>query len=288
MKCNSKRIFVVLVVLMFIASSLAAKEFTLHDTEVHEIHSEIVRKDYAIAVALPRNYERNSRSYPVVYVLDGDAHFARTTDTARQLMEEEDLTESIMVGIGYGVPAGGAIFLSRRERDLTPTRMAEWSLSGGGAKFLAFIKDELIPFVDSNYRTIPEDRAIIGHSFGGLFVLYTLFNDTDTFNRYAAISPSLWWAATPYEKMEDWVTFKYEKEYAQNHTDLPVNLFLSIGSLEGINMPIVAPPYLEKFHERLESRGYASLNIELLIMDNETFMSAIPGAISRALRVLFP
>ncbi|NQT59807.1 MAG: alpha/beta hydrolase [Bacteroidetes bacterium] len=195
MKCGNQRIVIILVVLVCIASSLAAREFALRDTEVHEIYSENVRKNYTITVALPKNYQRSSRSYPVVFVLDGDANFALTTEIARPLMDVEGLTEMIIVGIGYGVAPGEAVWIARRERDFTPVRMAyykESGMTGGAFKFLPFIKDELIPFVESNYRTMPEDRTIMGHSLGGLFVLYTLLRAPDIFNRYAAMSPSLW------------------------------------------------------------------------------------------------
>ncbi|MCK5155900.1 MAG: alpha/beta hydrolase [Spirochaetales bacterium] len=291
MKCNNKRIVVVLVVLMFIASSLTALEVALRDTEKHEIYSEIVRKDYTITVALPKNYERSTRRYPVVYVLDGDANFALTTETARPLMEVEGLSEMIIVGIGYGVSPGEAVWLARRERDFTPVRMVyrEAGETGGAFKFIAFIKDELIPFVESNYRAMPEDRTIMGHSLGGLFVLYSLFRAPDVFNKYAAMSSSLWWAAaSAWEPWQNWTIFKYEEEYAQNNTDLSAKLFMSIGTLEILDGEQMDVSYYEKLYTKLEDRGYASLETELLIMDNETHYSSLPGAISRALRVLFP
>lgn len=291
MKCGNKRILVVFLMVIFIASSLTAQEVVLRDTEEHKIYSETVRKDYIITVALPKNYQRSSKSYPVVFVLDGDANFTLTTEIARPLMEVEGLSELIIVGIGYGIAPGEAVWLARRERDFTPVRMVyrEAFETGGAFKFLAFMKDELIPFVESNYRTIPEDRTIMGHSYGGLFVLYSLFRAPDIFNRYAAMSSSLWWAAaSAWEPWQNWTIFKYEEDYAQNNTDLTAKLFMSIGTLEILDAAQMDVSYYERLYTKLESRGYASLESDLLIMDNETHYSSLPGAISRAFRVLFP
>ena len=64
--------------------------------------------------------------------------------------------------------------------------------SGGGEKFISFIEKELIPHIDSLYPTSPY-RMFIGHSIGGLMVIYSLLNHSNLFNSYLAIEPSLWW-----------------------------------------------------------------------------------------------
>ena len=65
--------------------------------------------------------------------------------------------------------------------------------NGGAANFLRFIREELQPFIDKEYPTIPSDRGYFGDSLGGLFGLYALFNEPETFNRYIIGSPSIWW-----------------------------------------------------------------------------------------------
>jgi hypothetical protein len=79
-----------------------------------------------------------------------------------------------------------------RDRDLTPTHVAENKTSGGADKFLAFLKNELIPYIN---RTYPSngDNTIFGHSFGGLFVMYALLNEPQVFSSYIAADPSFWW-----------------------------------------------------------------------------------------------
>jgi tetratricopeptide (TPR) repeat protein len=63
---------------------------------------------------------------------------------------------------------------------------------GGAEQFLGFIGDELIPYIDNNYRT--EDfRVLAGHSLAGLFTVHTLLDQPDLFDAYIAVSPSVWW-----------------------------------------------------------------------------------------------
>src|SRR3712207_3662198 len=100
------------------------------------------------------------------------------------------MPEMIVVGISN----------TDRTRDLTPTRVARlpdnpnagFPTSGGADKFLKFIETELIPMVESKYRTQPY-RALAGHSLGGLFAVHTLVTKPELFNSYIAVSPSLQW-----------------------------------------------------------------------------------------------
>ncbi len=59
-------------------------------------------------------------------------------------------------------------------------------------RFLQFLKQDLIPWTEAQYRTQPF-RILVGHSLTGLFTLHTFLNSPDTFNAYLALSPALWW-----------------------------------------------------------------------------------------------
>jgi predicted alpha/beta superfamily hydrolase len=124
------------------------------------------------------------------------------------------------------------------------------------------------------------DRTIAGVSLGGLFPLYVLFYAPETFNRYIAVSPSLWW--------NDRVILEYEEEFADKHSDLPAKLFLSVGGLEEEQYPDLGMvSSLKEFHERLEDRNYAGLEMEMVVMEDETHHSVFPSAFSRGLRTVF-
>jgi predicted alpha/beta superfamily hydrolase len=131
--------------------------------------------------------------YQVLYLLDGDAHFASVMGMVQQLSEVNSNTvcpEMIVVGIPN----------TDRTRDLTPTHVASApglsaegvKTSGGGENFTAFLEKELIPYIDAHYPTLPH-RTLVGHSFGGLLVMNTLLHHPSLFENYVALDPSMWW-----------------------------------------------------------------------------------------------
>jgi uncharacterized protein len=80
-----------------------------------------------------------------------------------------------------------------RARDFTPSKTPREAASGGAAAFLDFLEHEVIPFVDRTFRTIPSDRGLLGHSYGGLFAIYALEQWPALFQRIVAASPALDW-----------------------------------------------------------------------------------------------
>jgi predicted alpha/beta superfamily hydrolase len=100
------------------------------------------------------------------------------------------MPQVIIVNVNLDSPRD---MLALRARDFTPTKTSEEPTSGGGAAFLDFFEHELIPFIDRTYRTIPSDRGLLGHSYGGLFAIYALEQRPALFQRIVAASPSLGW-----------------------------------------------------------------------------------------------
>jgi uncharacterized protein len=133
--------------------------------------------------------------YPVVYLLDGDAHFHSVSGLLQILGTGVNGTYVVPEMIVVAIPN------TNRTRDLTPTRteigfdgrpQPAFEASGGGTAFLRFVRDELIPHIEAQYRTLPY-RVFVGHSFGGITALHALYTMPETFNAYVAIDPSLWW-----------------------------------------------------------------------------------------------
>jgi len=86
---------------------------------------------------------------------------------------------------------------TQRRRDLTPPTESERDrkiapVVGGAAAFRKFLREELMPAICARYR-VTEERAIVGESLAGLFVVDTLLSEPDLFDTYIAIDPSLWW-----------------------------------------------------------------------------------------------
>lgn len=164
---------------------------------IDSIYSSILKEQRKIWVYVPKTTPAGiyaPRQYPVLYLLDGDAHFSSVQGMIQQLSTVNGnmiCPEMIIVGIPN----------TDRTRDLTPTHVtsdlpymdsSSSRTSGGGEKFIDFIKKELIPHIDSLYPIAPY-RMLVGHSFGGLTVMNTLLHHTEMFNSYIAIDPSMWW-----------------------------------------------------------------------------------------------
>ena len=146
------------------------------------IDSKTLGEQRQMLVRLPASYRTGTKSYPVLYMTDGDSNIGHTNAVMEFLVRNGRVPEMIIVGISN----------TDRTRDLSPTRIAGRPTSGGADKFLDFIQNELIPTVEKNYRTQPY-RVFAGHSLGGMLVLHTLFTRPSLFNSWIAISPALNW-----------------------------------------------------------------------------------------------
>ena len=242
--------------------------------------SEQVGDTFRIDVVLPIGYEESDATYPVVLVTDSNYLLASAaaTDLAQATGH---LPKMILVGIGYDVPSI-ADTAQIRARDLTPTCDLEYVTKDPNAKgfcgkadpFIAFIRDELKPFIAKRYRTM-NDTTLVGYSFGGLFALHTLFTGNDIANRYVIGSASIEW--------DDEILYAEERKYAEQHTDLKKVVYLAVGGLEG--SATIPNTYL--MYERLVARNYPGLVIQEEILDDETHMTAVNATIMRGLRAVF-
>ncbi len=145
-----------------------------------------------INIYLPQGYQKQSQNkYPLIYLLDGSAdedfiHIAGLVQFG-SFSWINMLPESIVVGIAN----------VDRKHDMTyPTTdakdKAEFPTTGGSAKFIQFLKDELQPLITSRYR-VTDEKTIIGQSLGGLLATEILFKHPEMFDNYLIVSPSLWW-----------------------------------------------------------------------------------------------
>lgn len=244
-------------------------------------------RQFQISVALPRTYQDSEQSYPVLYSLDANSEFGIMVETARFLALDEAIPELIVVGIGS--PTGGRYMPSVQYRrlDYTPTVLTSKKEkervlfpldqpTGGAPELLAFMRQQLMPFIEKKYRAKSDDRAIFGHSLGGLFSTYALFQSDPLFQRFLIGSPSLVW--------DDAVMLKVEEKYAKTHTALPAKVFVSIGSEEDYELGMVD---YQKFVKVLKQRNYKDLQWSSHIFEGETHVSVLPATISKGLRVIY-
>ena len=148
----------------------------LFDTEERTIFCSTVGQDYHLSVALPESYTTSNQAYPVIYLLDGDVAFgmaAGFTHIAHLL----GTPEVIVVGIGYDMESY-AEWVQLRERDFKIPEVRDAPADSHANLFLDALTQEMIPFIEANYRTVPSDRCLYGYSSSGFFVLYALFHRT--------------------------------------------------------------------------------------------------------------
>jgi len=158
----------------------------------------------------------------------------------------------------------------------------EMTMSAGGyPRFMAFLRDELLPALGRRYRIDPAARhTLIGDSSGGHLVLRALFDPTSPFRRYVAVSPSFGAAPGAIQRAE--------AEYAGQHDDLDVDLFVCCGAVEIDQQPLMA---LCRFGsgvtwvaEQFAIRQWPSARVHWEIMANEDHHSIPPRAIAAGLR----
>jgi predicted alpha/beta superfamily hydrolase len=159
------------------------------------VYSRVLQEERTYWIHLPENYADSvHKSYPVIYLLDGDLFFhalvavQRSYSRARQAV----MPECIIVGI----------LSTDRTRDFTLSKSAyrrdgkryegDKETGGGSELFTACLRDELRTKINKTYRT-NNLNIIIGHSFGALFVMNTLLLHSELFDIYVALDPSFWW-----------------------------------------------------------------------------------------------
>jgi predicted alpha/beta superfamily hydrolase len=266
------------------------KPLTLERTVVKTIHSEIVGQDFELLISLPKSYGVRDTVFPVMILLDPYRAFLIMKGFTDVLTNPYNyIPEVIIVGVGYGGTGMEAMmnWALGRTRDMSPEKSIQTEdlyrrrlerfgvpdmevKTGGAPLFLDFIKTELLPFVESNYRIDDNLRILSGYSMGGLFAMYTLFHEPGLFHKYLIGSPSI--------HFNDGVTFDYESAYAREHSDLQADVFLSAGSLEGRTVT-----YVEKMADLLTSRNYEHLDLYMTIFEKETHVSCYMVALSRGI-----
>jgi hypothetical protein len=149
----------------------------LKGTQLLKFKSGINSQNYEIYLELPKSYNDSiNKRYPVLYVLDGQWFFPSIIETRESMHYEGYLPEMIVVGIGWPDK-----FHANRNRDFFPANTQNSTLGGGAPSFLKVLKDEIIHFVDSTYRSDKTNNILQGQSAGGAFALYALFHDPTLF-----------------------------------------------------------------------------------------------------------
>ena len=221
-------------------------------------------RQYELYIKLPEGYTKNkNKSYPVIYFTDADTHIELLSGT-EFLMEDV-----ILVGISHQTDLNKDSGLrDSRARDYSiskssnPERQAKYQF-GQASIHLTFIRNDVIKYIESNYRADPSNRTYFGFSAGGLFGAYALMAQPDSFKNYILGSPSLW--------RDIPLLFSLENA-ALNTKDLEINLFITYGELEE-DLSV----HVEEFIGKLKNKKYEALSsIKHLVIESSGHSDSFP------------
>lgn len=250
---------------------------TILASEVRMMESKYTGKEYRILISLPYSsfksdqmikvFDEPLEKWPVVYLTDGNWYFGMVKDIVHLMAWFGETADAIVVGIGYpedpNPPEALCQSFVRRFFDLSPVRDEGWEKwfgeyvnrpleTGGGSDFLNFIKYDLIPVIEQDFQADPQKRILAGHSAGGIFTAFALFEEPDLFDTYIIGSPSF--------EYGDRFLFKREELYAKRHKRLAAKVHLWVGEREE-SSDYTGLSDLIRFGAILENRKYKGLKL---------------------------
>lgn len=263
-------ILFLIVNLSFSPNSLSAQQIDskiLKSGKTKTIHSKVLNQKRKLFIYKPQIDIFPDAPLPVLYMMDGE-NIGMVAGIVDSLINSGDFPPMIIVGI--------ANYKDERTNDLTPVPLATnnslgATKSGGGKLFLKFIKDELIPFINKEYKTTNE-KMLFGHSLGGLMSIYCLLIYPELFNDYIAVSPSLW--------LEDDYIIKEAEALFKIKNYMNKNIFISDGT-EDPNFKFV-----QKFDSLLQKNKQSGLSYKYTSYKNETHNSQLIKAIPDGIRFI--
>lgn len=148
---------------------------------------------YIVLVSEPLDALPAGKTFPAVYVTDGNWYFGMATDTVRAQFIGGSMGQTFVVAIAYPDPSFESLG-KRREQDLVhkPVMGGYGMMGGGGEDFLAFLTEQVRPFVEQRFPIDKTRTVLAGQSLGGLFATNVLLSKPDSFSGYLIGSPSVW------------------------------------------------------------------------------------------------
>ena len=237
----------------------------------HRAESESLEQTYHVYVRLPESYGEQSGPYPTLYLLDGGVTFPLFAAYYRYLTLGEEIPELLVVGISYGTADWQKG--NMRGRDFTaPAKEAEHY--GGAEAFRGFLRGELMPLVESQYRSDSRRRIVFGQSLGGQFVLDTALRDPGLFWGHIASNPAL------HRNLE--LFLRPPAIDLPSSGNLP-KLFVSVGSRDAPRFRGPSTEWIEHWSKQTKR----PFDLETRILEGQGHFSAAPESLRQGLAWLF-
>jgi predicted alpha/beta superfamily hydrolase len=251
--------------------------------QVLTLHSDILNQDRPYWVYLPPSYgssTESGRRFPVLYLLDGGAHFNMVTGVVHHLSAPNSGTFHMPESIIVAIPNMG------RTHNMTPVHIDSGAYSensGGAPMFLDFLRKELMPEIQENYR-ITQERTIVGHSLAGLFALNVLLTAPETFSHYIAIDPRLFWG-------DQYLVHQLRAWRAPNASP-PLSVYIAQGNsplsdYEDVSLKKSHEAGIRNFRKLLETRRCKSIRTGFDYFGAETHRSVVLPAVWQGLEFTY-
>lgn len=235
-----------------LAAPPSGSTYVVDGAKVHYHYSQIVGQLYEFNVALPPSYESDpDRHYPVLYVLDGQWDFTLVKDIVGKANYDGMVPDVITVAITWGGQKDDPNVL--RSRDYVPSEFPFIANSGGALNFLNALESELMPYIDSLYRT-NDQSVLMGSSFGGLFTSFAMFERPALFDGYIAM-------AAPYGLEAPYFIDKLEQTRGTDYFN-DIKAYVGSGTLDGNSEPV------SQFAQALQTGDYIGLSVEYSTPEN--------------------
>ena len=235
-------------------------------------YSKTIKDTFKIFVCLPKNYDKNKDTYPAVYVLDANVAFDMISALMKLISNGLDCKQAIYIGVGY---KDFMVMDSLRGRDYSYPQKDGIPGSGGGKLFTVFLRNELIPYINSKYRTKAADNTLIGHSLGGYYVFYNMLSSAvenkPMFKNYIAGSPFV---------INDKYLIDLEQKLSTQTDSLPVKLFMCSGTIGDVDSMLIV------FTDILKKRNYKGFNFESIELKDFDHMDIMFPTWSKGLRYI--
>lgn len=284
-----KRVFLIFMLFFYSVFLFAQvkKEKVLADPKpfvlgvINEMQSKELAEKRILNIYLPEGYNQNDTTkYPVIYLLDGsaDEDFIHIVGLVQFNSFEwvNQVPKSIVVGIAT----------VDRRRDFTfPTTIEtdkkKFPTTGHSDRFMAFIGNELQPYIEKKYKT-NGSKTIIGQSLGGLLITEILFKKPSLFNKYVIVSPSLWW--------NNGSLLNEKPKIAESNFNQSTQVYIAVGK-EGLT-PTEIPRVMEVdanlLAEKIKEIKNKNIKVYFDYLPSENHATILHQAVSNSFRFLYP
>jgi predicted alpha/beta superfamily hydrolase len=217
------------------------------------IQSSILKEKRKIIIRLPDDYDTSKKTYPALYLLDGDNNsLFEAVSTLNKLGRDENIPKMIVVAIAN----------TDRDRDMMPVSTKQYTVPVAGAEqFLSFIADELIPQIEKKYRT-NQQRILCGKSLSGLFTLYALLTRPQLFESY--IGRSAGWLAD----MNEYFTTLTDKAFQQPNLYKGKKIFMSNSLIDNYDKDHAVHKQMVEFSEKIKAKLGHRVQYKYVTYDN--------------------